>query len=86
MQFDIAGMHSRIHCLWLEYDFSQQIALNTCFRRDPSVDLYLNPFPFIVLGVCVCSLLRLFVYLFRSISLQMIMRTHKKKIKSEMIQ
>lgn len=32
MQFDIAEMHSRIRCPWLEYDFSQQIALDTYFR------------------------------------------------------
>lgn len=44
MQFDIAEMHSRIPCSWLEYDFSQQIAVDTYFRWVPFVDLYLNPF------------------------------------------
>lgn len=43
MQFGIAEMHSRIHCSWLECGSSQRIALDTCFRRDPFVDLYLNP-------------------------------------------
>lgn len=45
-QFDIVEMCSRIHHLWLGYDFYQQIVVNMYFRRDPFADLCLFPFSF----------------------------------------
>lgn len=45
-QFDIVEMCSRIHRLWLGYDFYQQIVVNMYFRRDPFADLCLFPFSF----------------------------------------
>lgn len=39
-QSDIEEMNSRIHRCWPEYDFSQRIAVDTCFPTDLFAGLY----------------------------------------------